>query len=877
MTETSEEQRKRVTKLRKRRWLYAVELSLVGPPLATLTLAAGADWLDAIRSLSLWLVVSAVIVGAWLCCRHGLKGSRDETSVMSQRLSELFGLRHFFAYPPVWISGVLGAAALPLALANVAALRDALHLNADFAPPLFSVGLLSITGLPFVALMVYGAWPEEARQRRRRDEAVSLESLHASWERLKVWLLTDDAVQAPCDDAFGHLHIARRIAKRFEAPELPSQIVIGSLGSGKTSLGNLVRNELRSGFHLVPVALWPYETPSAAVEGVLRTLLHAVGREVNVVAARGLPTEYTSAMGASGGLAAVLSKLGGTPASPYDTLSKIDEIATTLNHRFVLWIEDLERFAKISGKHESTEDAHRLAPLRALLFGLSERNSISVVVATTDLRFDFDVKKIARYVEVLPLLESTDVARVLGKFREECLAYPFIDSAPTKARERLGDFTSPDAQMVRTLMGGSRDTVTDAAESLCRTPRSLKQALRRTLEAWEQLTGEIDFDDLLLMNLLREAAPRAFSLVHEHRDNLEVAFQEGADKAFAEFEMTLVNLGIEPELVPAVTTIIKWVFRPERGEEKPQGLKIRRYWERFLSEPELESQDRDQPVLRVLNSDDDEALLDLLEGPQSDHVERFKLSNARLLRLMVPLVRRRNVEDPKTWPRGTGAPPGLLSLLRMLDRRGRYDGPSAREISVQLHQCFDAGIGNLYLVERLSYWFLSATGNDGLLYVPDDKDGTALRTSAQEQLWSLLVNTYAGKPEALVHALHGAQPSVLYRIIWGALRIEQGKASGVPFANWKDLAPTVLAACPLEPTLILPQVAALITKKDGSSLHDGKTETQYRYDSEQSQALFPSEKELLRLFRDPITVDPLAQAMVDAVVAEAQKRAEEPD
>ena len=70
---------------------------------------------------------------------------------------------------------------------------------------------------------------------------------------------------------------------------------------------------------------------------------------------------------------------------------------------------------------------------------------------------------------------------------------------------------------------GGRDRPIFAVPKLLLTPRLLKHTLRRMRGAWQALHGEIDFDDLLMVNVLRSAAPEAFDFVHYHIHELRQA------------------------------------------------------------------------------------------------------------------------------------------------------------------------------------------------------------------------------------------------------------------------------------------------------------------------------------------------------------------
>src|SRR5664280_580485 len=304
-------------------------------------------------------------------------------------------------------------------------------------------------------------------------------------------------------------------------------MVVGRLGAGKTSLRNLVndcitKRNTNSTIRVVTIELWPYATSTAAVDAIVHQLVEALEDYVNVTALRGLPAAYTDAMRSAGGLWSAGAHLQGIPRAPSDILRRIDNVATAIGIRLVLWVEDLERFcssgfSRDDDADETPEEQARLSPIRALLHGLESLDSITVVTATTTLRKRFDLEKIARFIETLPELEDGSIARVLSRFRKGCRTIKeYIDPVPSDERKDLALLDDPERLVGRnSFLGPGVFELIDAILVLARTPRTLKQGLRRCLDIWEVLAGEIDFDELLTLCLLREASPDAFALVRE--------------------------------------------------------------------------------------------------------------------------------------------------------------------------------------------------------------------------------------------------------------------------------------------------------------------------------------------------------------------------
>src|SRR4051812_11262032 len=82
-------------------------------------------------------------------------------------------------------------------------------------------------------------------RRARRRTAVRAGNDAVAFDRLRVWLRTDDEIVYPEQDLFGHSAVAHRMAERLAQSEatqlgrLPTFALIGPLGSGKSSVRRL--------------------------------------------------------------------------------------------------------------------------------------------------------------------------------------------------------------------------------------------------------------------------------------------------------------------------------------------------------------------------------------------------------------------------------------------------------------------------------------------------------------------------------------------------------------------------------------------------------------------------------------------------------------
>lgn len=843
----------RVRQLAWSRWSALAVAAVVASSIVLLGVALLRSAVTRFAAVPTWALVPASLVFAAACVRHA-RG----------RWLAFAGLRQISTYPPIWLAGVAGTTLFIFVVAGLPSIRESVGLSFEHSAPLGRVGMAGAAAVVGTILLAGGQWAWRARASRRTSSAIgpppsaSPAWLYGSFEHLTSWLSDDAPITGEEGDAFGHAQIANRIASRLLDARPPSQAVVGSLGAGKTTLRALVVGALKATgpaarhVRLVPVELWPYEKPSAAVEGVIRALIDAVAEEANVVALRGIPESYVKAMSSAGGVWSAVTHLQGTPTSPFDTLRRIDAVATAIGRRYVVWVEDLERFAGRGGRweKETPEDAERLNPIRALLHGLDRLESVSVVTATTSLHVRFDLEKIARFVEELPRLNEHEVARVIAIFRDGCRQqFDVIDPAdPTvrKALDGLGD--QQRLEIRRAFLGAGVHSLQDSLPALCSTPRSLKQALRSALDIWKRLPGEIDFDDVLVMSILREAEPDVFALVRQHIDGLRRlegrrADRKGWDAVFAE-------MPLDERMRDAVNQAVNFVFSEHSAELKPQGILNSRhtdYWERFLAVPALSGGERDQPVLRTILEQDDEAVLRLLEDPRrSDALESFSrlMTTDRLRRLIVPLLKRRSTENPSGWAEGN--PPGMIPLWRMWLRRSERGELAPGDVLDEVRRALDVVVpANLFLAARVEQYFVSQSGDVHDML----RDGNISRANeAKTHLRRLAVATYSGKPEALADALVGAHPPTLLWVCWGLDSVRANAMSGEPFPSWADLAATILQAARLRPAEVIPQLACLVSRESTVFARRGNLAQRYEFDRDLAQNLFGSADVVLDAF-----------------------------
>jgi hypothetical protein len=283
----------------------------------------------------------------------------------------------------------------------------------------------------------------------------------ATFSDLRIWLRTDDEIREPSQDAFSHSRIAARTADRIsraakgDLGRCPTFALVGEIGSGKSSIRELVRYTLDAHGLLgerilvVPVSLWPFETPEAAIRGILSAIEAEFARLTSTSSILGIPIRYLALIEKLDRRFGILSLLLASERTPEAALRSYDSLAKLVGVQVVVWIEDMERF-----EGSSAAAATRTAPIRALMHLLQEFERLTVVLASDTLTFQIDLYKLVRFVESIPELETDTAWPVISRFRAACLGmFPGeIDPAASEARKQL----SPTEPSVLSVSEGIR-------------------------------------------------------------------------------------------------------------------------------------------------------------------------------------------------------------------------------------------------------------------------------------------------------------------------------------------------------------------------------------------------------------------------------------
>jgi hypothetical protein len=227
-------------------------------------------------------------------------------------------------------------------------------------------------------------------------------------ESILAWILDERPIALPSDDMFDHRLPAQRIAALL-LRESPSSVgIIGPLGSGKSSLINLIehylsrredlparhrKENLKRDIVTCKIDGWGRSSGTVA-QKILALAIEAVKSHVDCISIVTLPENYRQAISeARSPAGAILAALLHASHEPIAQLKELDHVLSAAGLRLVIFLEDLDR---------NTGDEILRDEMPALLDRLRMLRQVSFVLAIgTDRQFSDVLIRICDHVEAV--------------------------------------------------------------------------------------------------------------------------------------------------------------------------------------------------------------------------------------------------------------------------------------------------------------------------------------------------------------------------------------------------------------------------------------------------------------------------------------------
>ena len=521
--------------------------------------------------------------------------------LFSPRLSHLLYAR---SQPPIWLACLLGIRCVA-----------ALDLKIGLSPRGYKATFWHWLGFggAIVLVAAYRWLTDSSRaspQKPRQSVGDNATNLFDDWPSLEAWLRAD----APAEHDFlgGHA-VARRLKEKLDNGTRSIGIV-GPFGAGKTSivewLDEMVKNDRGKTKPILFISrhsCWGFENSASAIHTMLADAIQQVGQYVDTFHISSLPEAYRQTFSAGGEWIDNVSKLMFGQRDPISQFRSLSDLLIDVNSGLVFVVEDLDR--NTSRSFDIQEVLAFLQQLKAF-----PRLSFILTGGLTSSR-SIDYAKLCDHIEYVKSVDANVASDFVERVRQHCLdteIYSYVALSEPDTEHRWNPLSG------LLLRDFQEYSLPQAVAQLLNTPRALRHALGRTFTTWHELHGEIDWDHLLAVNVLRFGAPECFLFLLRRWDRLRA---RPSDPKFAQdrieriresvvndWSQTVQNVEWNPsaalEVMGCILPAAKWwlVDKSDTRDapEPAQGVQYERYWRRAVNDVCDPSDVRDQVLIRAI-------------------------------------------------------------------------------------------------------------------------------------------------------------------------------------------------------------------------------------------------------------------------------------
>ena len=678
-----------------------------------------------------------------------------------------------------------------------------------------------------------------------------------------VWFNKEMPIQSPDEDLFDLAIFAKRITTMLQETPLKTIAIVGSYGCGKSSIINMIEASLKRPEGLHPASSkdlfnagkiitckvqgWGLQK-SAAAEHILRSVLTELSKSADCLGLSYIPSAYRDVLSNSGSSwLKSFAALSSEAREPIEILRKLDTVLACTGKRMVLFLEDLDR--NITGSTYWKE-------LTSLLDRLKDLDNITFVLAINQNSKTYDILiRICEHIEFIPTLPRMEVLGCLKFFRNLCLdrfSDTDIDCRTREQRDKhIGLKDNSVEYDLAAMLGHEVNDPISVITRITNNPRALKSSLRHTWHSWQSLHGEIDFDDLFVAKVIYTVAPEAFAFMNEHASIMRsLDARKGSDEySRKKNEETRKKLDAawqnikeawDAELVKILIVFLfpGWIEDHFYRGNVPQGVIHSRptdYWIRLNREELVRDEIPDQIVLHAQQDwkrNHDQAVYQGLRLPEAIfRIEGFaaifehfgnSLNGHEILSLaggVFELIRK----EGESLPKGAHYF-GFIELWRL-----SVDQPVSEHDDWVLAEIRKAVPISLRFANELYYYWRNRDHSS----VSSKNKTPALRDGFVEAARQ----AYENNSQVLIDALN---PGYMYDIQHLMIYYSEPDGGGPGFdpAEWKWLANVLLEAGKMNPQVIVPQLACILSN-EASTFQEGFT---YSLHEERLNSLFDEER-----------------------------------
>ncbi|OGV32845.1 MAG: hypothetical protein A2020_08020 [Lentisphaerae bacterium GWF2_45_14] len=496
-------------------------------------------------------------------------------------------------------------------------LRHPLKYNRHFPtwlryPPTWAIALLSLIGISFL----YYCYLDDLASWRMQIWIYGIFLLSIILAKLLVYFCFGTKIPKKIvKDEYDRKVVAEKIARYIQDPK-GNIALVGSFGSGKTTILEWVEDELKKEpYTICWIDSWGRKK-DGFVKHILSEGLKSLKNRFDVLSFSGLPQEYSEAL-SDVGFFGKLFGLSTKSTSAEDVILSLDNALGVMGGRLIYFIEDVDR---------NKESDLLTVELPAFLDRIKNTKNIRFVIAIdTEIPHAPWLQRITSYTERL-LAPKSEFRRELNEFRSK----KNVETDGVIIFQEEDDFISSFY-----LAASKQSPPSDILPELFPNIRQFKAIWEQMTSDWNNLRGEVVFDELLVINTIKNIYPSVFDYIDSNIQMIQNMSSSFGDSGFdeeqkkrlknAKQELNKIIGDANGRVQDSFHNLIDFLFpswnSEMAGHVYPQGVrnnKYTNYWKRIkrgcLEKDELP----DQEVLKAIqdfigkkidverNSDEDE-------------------------------------------------------------------------------------------------------------------------------------------------------------------------------------------------------------------------------------------------------------------------------
>ena len=487
----------------------------------------GFSWRYPPVTVSLWL--SVILIGAIFYLTSNQKELIAATSCFKYFIVLILGSSIITAYQQ---SNERISLNLVVCFSLIAATSTVFiywHISqAGFSWPLF----VTVDVYIFIAIFLTSKYINECIKAKWNRNQITLErtpSINSgdfkTLDQFKSWFKDDSTIKST-DQLEADLKVyAKRITERLQnggdkyEKDLAQHIALcGPYGCGKSSIVESIVNDLakksekESVWIHSDISTWGAASGSVA-HVVLSNIIDDISQYIDMCAFRALPKHYTEALKSGGSVFQFASTLLAGSVDTDIRFQKLNDVLETTNHKLLITLQDVDR-----GTGEENEK--RLNGIAALLDRLKDKNLNNfnfIIVMGNSKKEEVEVLgKIADHIENIVVLNHTKLICRWAELNTEEIFNNHMRLSGHISSVNFKSFIKSEPLSFNPVTYKPAKISSNLISSI----RVLKRIMRRVDSCWTKgrLLGEVSFDSLLLLMILREFSPSTVNiLINEYK------------------------------------------------------------------------------------------------------------------------------------------------------------------------------------------------------------------------------------------------------------------------------------------------------------------------------------------------------------------------